>query len=331
MRSGAGLSLAIALVFGALAAFLVRGIVLTAQSGGDGATVSRTMVVTRSPLAFGAPLTAADLREVPWHAAEPLEGSFATIVDLLGSGRRLATVSMQRNEPVLASRITAPDGRATLSTQLEEGMRAVTLRVDEVRGVAGFVLPGDRVDVILTRGEGGQDGAAYADVLLQNAKVLAVDQLADERQDKPAVARAVTVELTIQQAQKVVLAQGIGRLSLALRQAYGPGSSPAERVTVGDLGANQPAQPDRLAEMSKELEAIKAAAATARSEAEREMARRLSETEARMRAEIRPFAAPVPNAAPPPTSRAAPVSVVTVTRNGSKTESYNVAPESSMR
>jgi pilus assembly protein CpaB len=98
-------------------------------------------------------------------------------------------------------------------------MKAVTIRVNDVEGVAGFVLPGDRVDVMLTR---QQDKAvAAADVVLQNVRVLAIDQLADERTEKPSVVKAVTLEVEVTAAQKLALAATVGTLSLALRKAGG--------------------------------------------------------------------------------------------------------------
>jgi len=318
-------SLIVALLAGLIAVFLVRGVLQNIAASSDAAGRSGTIVVTRQPVAFGAPLSADNLREVPWRSADPLEGSFATIRDVLKDGRRLALVSLQRNEPVLATRITAPNQRATLSTQIDQGMRAVTIRVDEVRGVAGFVLPGDRVDLILTRGEGaGQEVAAYADVLLQSTKVLAVDQLSDDRQEKPAIARAVTLELTGQQAQKVILAQGIGRLSLALRQANGAVEDDPVRVTADDLGLSAAGSRDRLADIEAKLGAFATSVETARAATDR----KLSDFETRMRGEMLRTPAQTPLMATPPQSRPASTeSVVTVTRNGSKRESYNVAAE----
>src|SRR2546422_198155 len=99
--------------------------------------------------------------------------------------------------------------------------RAVSVRVVDVRGVAGFVLPGDRVDIVLLRSVPGPSGSKenISDVLLQHVKVLAVDQLANEQQEKPTIARAVTLELDTDQAQKILLATDVGKLALILRQA----------------------------------------------------------------------------------------------------------------
>ena len=113
-------------------------------------------------------------------------------------------------------------------------LEAVAVRVDDVRGVAGFVLPEDRVDVILTRGE-GENKEEVADILLQNVKVLAVDQMAGDKGDKPVVVRAVTLELSPQEAQKVILAQGVGKISLILNRAGNQQEVQTTRVTVSDL------------------------------------------------------------------------------------------------
>jgi pilus assembly protein CpaB len=146
--------------------------------------------------------------------------------------------AIAENEPILASKITAPGQRASLSVVIEEGKKAVTIRVDDVLGVAGFVQPDDRVDVLLTRTARGADesreGSAYTDVLLQDIRVLAIDQLADRNtQAKPA--RAVTVEVDTADAQKLVLAASVGQLSLALRRAGGSHVGEAQRIGIEDL------------------------------------------------------------------------------------------------
>ena len=103
-------------------------------------------------------------------------------------------------------------------------MKAVTIRVNDVEGVGGFVLPGDRVDVVLTRQV--DKGSATTDVVLQNTRVLAIDQIADERADKPAVAKAVTLEVDTVDAQKICAGASVGTLSLMLRKA---GETPKRR------------------------------------------------------------------------------------------------------
>ncbi len=121
-----------------------------------------TIVVAATQLGLGKQLTDENLVEVPWAAARLPEGAFATKRDLLKDGRRVVLTALERNEPVLKSKITSPGQAGTLSSLLEEGKRAVTVRVDDVRGVAGFIRPNDRVDVVLIRGEGGAAGGRFS-------------------------------------------------------------------------------------------------------------------------------------------------------------------------
>ena len=118
---------------------------------------------------------------------------------------------------MLALKVTGAGQRATLSALVKPGMKAVTIRVNDVEGVGGFVLPGDRVDVALTRQI--DKTSATTEVVLQNAKVLAIDQSADERATKASVPKSVTLEVDTLEAQKLSLAATVGSLSLLLRQA----------------------------------------------------------------------------------------------------------------
>src|SRR5206468_5788170 len=135
-------------------------------------------------------------------------GSFKTVAEVAGgpAGKRLALRSLALNEPVLANKVSGPGGKLNLSGVLTEGMRAVSFRSNDVAGVAGFVLPGDRVDILLTRSVGSGDQATtVTQVLAENIRVLGVDQSDNDEADKPVVARAVTVEVTPAQAQTISL------------------------------------------------------------------------------------------------------------------------------
>ena len=150
-----------------------------------------------------------------------------------GKTRRVALSGIEENEPILKTKLTGPGQRASLAAIIQDGMKAVTVRVNDVAGVAGFVLPGERVDILLTRSLERED--AYADVLLQNVKVLAIDQSADDRSDKPSIVKAVTLEVNTGQAQKLTLAGTVGTLSLALRAAGAAEVEPTRRVAIDDL------------------------------------------------------------------------------------------------
>jgi pilus assembly protein CpaB len=228
------LVLVVALVLGIVAAVLARNW-LASHAKLAQANVG-TIVVAASPLTFGTQLTAANTAEIPWNASVLPQGSFATKAALLKDGRRMALALIAQNEPILRSKITAPNQPATLSSMLSPGKRAVTVRVDDVRGVAGFIQPGDLVDVVLIQTETGpRSNNSYSEVILQSAKVLAIDQVTGERTDKPTVAKAVTLEVSIEDAEKILLATNIGHLSLVLRQPSEGHITAVRRVTSSDL------------------------------------------------------------------------------------------------
>jgi pilus assembly protein CpaB len=194
---------------------------------------TKTIVVAAKPLRYGMELNKDSLREIPWSQDAVPKGAFNSISEILGSGKRVVLAPIEANEPVLALKVTGAGQRATLSSLVQDGMKAVTIRVNDVEGVGGFVLPGDRVDVVLTR-QTDKDKAS-TEIVLQNARVLAVDQSADVSADKPTVAKAVTIEVSTDQAQRVWLASSVGSLSLLLRKAGETAAETTKRVTLSDL------------------------------------------------------------------------------------------------
>jgi pilus assembly protein CpaB len=240
VRTSTFVMIGFAVLFGLLAVFLAQ-IWLNNQADErlksidaqrKAAPPARTIVVANKPLRFGDELTSAALHEMPWPENSLPVGAFGKIADLTSS-KRVVLMPIDTNEAVLASKITGPGQRATLSAMLGEGMKAVTIRVNDVEGVAGFVLPGDRVDILLTRT--GEKNNAVNDVVIQDVRVLAVDQLADQRADKPSVVKAVTIEVDPTEGQKVALAATVGTLSLLLRKAGDVVSADRRRVTTRDL------------------------------------------------------------------------------------------------
>ncbi|TPI35044.1 Flp pilus assembly protein CpaB [Mesorhizobium sp. B3-2-1] len=272
MRANTFIMIVLAGVFGVLAVVLVNIWLANQRSAmAEANGVQRdTVVVAAMPLKFGDTLSADKLREIAWPAGAVPAGAFKTTKDALaGEGAKQALQTIGTNEPVLATKITGPGQRATLSAVLGEGMKAVSIRVNDVLGVAGFVFPGDRVDILLTRTVRDSDGTdkSFVDVLLQSMKVLAVDQVADESKDSPTVVKAVTLEASTKDAQKLTLAAGAGQLSLALRQAAASKGETTERVTLSDLTGETP---EDVAKRQAELD--RKAAADALAEAERKRA-----------------------------------------------------------
>jgi len=242
MRASTLVMIGFAVVFGLLAVFIANTW-LNSQAARQQQVQNpapnaptQTIVVAKEPLRYGTELNASMLKEVAWASDAAPAGAFHKITDVLNGGRRVVLAAIEPNEPVLSLKITGPGQRATLSSLVSDGMKAVTIRVNDVEGVGGFVLPGDRVDVILTRNKSGTDPTS--EVVLQNVRVLAVDQSADERATKAAVSKSVTIEVEIVEAQKVWLAASVGSLSLLLRKAGETTETKTRAISLRDLAGN---------------------------------------------------------------------------------------------
>ena len=233
--------LVFAVILGGVAAFLAKSW-LQSHSAHASAQKTVSILVANDTLAFGAPIRAIDVRQVDWPAQSRPEGAFANFAELTKDGRRITLSPFVRDEPIIASKLSAPDQRASLSTVIEKGKRAVTVAVDDVRGVAGFIFPGDFVDVALTRTDSSMASQSFSEVILQHIKVLAIDQMAGQRQEHPTVAKAVTVEVDPEQALRILLAANVGKLSLILRQPEEVALAPDAKVTDRDLFGADDAQ-----------------------------------------------------------------------------------------
>ncbi|WP_245649179.1 Flp pilus assembly protein CpaB [Sphingomonas mali] len=196
------------------------------------------VAVAAVPLDFGTPITPDKVRLVDWPAGALPEGTFSSIPQLLPMNHtRVALRPMAANEPILRSKISGEGGRAAISAVLDPTKRAVAVRVSDVAGVAGFVLPGDVVDVLVTRTPMVANGSSQqiTDVLLQKVRVIAIDQDASDSTDKPAVGKTATLEVAQVDAQKLALAQQVGQLSLALVNPASETSPTVETVSTDDL------------------------------------------------------------------------------------------------
>ena len=245
MRGNTFVMLLIALFFGAISVF-VANFWLNNRANpqapqvvvAPAAVETSTIVVAARDLVFGESLNTDSLREIPWPKSSLPDGSYAKIAPLLADGNHIVLTSISPNEPILKWKISGAGARASLSAIVTPGMRAVAMRINDVAGVAGFVLPGDRVDVLYTRnrnnsGNGG-DGAT-TDILIQNVRVLAIDQIADQKKSDPLVAKVATVEVSALDGQKIALAETTGSLSLTLRSAGSVDQAPARRVVEQEL------------------------------------------------------------------------------------------------
>jgi len=213
--------LGIAVVIGLFAVFLANSFFSGAEQRQRIVAEQQKLqpvVVAAQDMQFGTPLSQQNLRMVNWPASSVPAGAF-TSLDAL-KGNHVALRPIVAGEPVLASRVSGANGRATLSSNLPVGKLAYAVPINDVSGVGGFVRPGDLVDVILTRPIPGASSSStdkMTDVVLEAVPVLGIDQVADDKETKPTSAKTATLEVDTLGAQKLALSIQLGALSLALR------------------------------------------------------------------------------------------------------------------
>jgi pilus assembly protein CpaB len=217
-----------------------------------------SIVVAVKTLDYGDHIGPGDLRLVRWPAGTVPAGSFGKIEDVAGPGQdRVVLRPMETNEPVLATKVSGNGGKSSLSSVIEADKRAMTIHVNDATGVAGFLQPGDHVDVLLTHTDGPPGTAATApssakiEVLLQDVLVRAIDQDFNVRKDATSSIKAVTVEVSPRDAQKLTLASTIGMLSLTLRNTRSKQQVAPSSLSVKDL--MPPTVPPVIAEKLQSL------------------------------------------------------------------------------
>ena len=173
------------------------------------------IVVAAETLDLGTRVAEPQLRMVPWPKAVALEGSFLDPKEVVGRG---VIVPMIANEPVMESKLAPREAGAGLTTAIPEGMRAVAIKVNDVIGIAGFVLPGTRVDVIVVGSADEKKRNDTAKVILESIEVLAAGQNIEQGTNgEPQTVQVITLLVTPEGAEKLALASVDGRLQLALR------------------------------------------------------------------------------------------------------------------
>lgn len=197
------------------------------------------VVVAANDLGAGQSVDAQRLRLIDWPAGNVPAGTFKRLEDLDG---RVVKVNVLKDEPILESKLAAKGTRGGLSAVINEGKRAITVRVNDVVGVAGFALPGNYVDVIVnTQKDASRDrDQSFSKIVLERILVLAVAQEASRDDTKPRVVNAVTLEVTPQEAEKIDLARSVGTLSLVLRNQVDPDAAKTTGATKDTLLGKAP-------------------------------------------------------------------------------------------
>ena len=175
----------------------------------------KRVVVAGLALPLGTRLQAAHLSTIPWPESEPIPGMFTSTEDVVN--RALITDVVQ-NEPILEAKLAPEEGGAGLTVTIPEGMRALTVAVNEVVAVAGFVIPGTMVDVLVTGAASGGGEQSLTRTILENVRVLAAGQTIERDKDgEPQKVPVITMLLTPEQANILTLASTEGRIQLSLR------------------------------------------------------------------------------------------------------------------
>ncbi len=259
-----------ALIILAVAVLAGLGAVLLAfrwLSSQNNTKVAR-VAVAAVELNLGQRISADMVKLVDWPTGSVPEGSYAEADKLDG---RVARVSLQRGEPILETKLAPVGSQGGLSAVIGKGHRAITVRVNDVIGVAGFALPGNFVDIIVNTHRDTVNNANNRDqtiskIVLEKILVLAVAQEVNRDDTKPRVVNAVTLEVTPEQAEKIDLARSVGTLSLVLRNQVDPGEASTTGMTKQDLlelGAHSTAAAPGPKETSPVAEAKPKAAAPA--------------------------------------------------------------------
>jgi pilus assembly protein CpaB len=198
-------------------------------------TSTQSLVVAAMPLQLGTRLDASNTRVIQWPANQQVAGMFSRAEEV---ANRAIITPLAENEPVLEGKLAPKESGAGLSATIPEGMRALSVAVNEVVGVAGFVIPGTMVDVLVTGRVMGKD-AAQGDItrtILENVRVLAAGQKVEQdREGKPQTVAVITLLVTPDDASKLTLAAADGRIQLSLRNTVDAKKNDPATIQQADL------------------------------------------------------------------------------------------------
>jgi pilus assembly protein CpaB len=218
-------------------------IVATGWIAQQGQVASSKVVVAAGDIQLGSRLNSQMLKMVDWPSGSIPPGAM-TKAEALED--RVVKTSVLRGEPILEAKLAPVGTRGGLSAVIPEGKRAMTVRVNDVIGVAGFALPGNYVDIVVnTQVESsGRGDRQISKIVLEHILVLAVAQEAGRDETKPRVVNAVTLELTPEQAEKLDLARSVGSLSLVLRNQIDKEAVETRGIMKPQLLAGDKVQPE---------------------------------------------------------------------------------------
>lgn len=247
MRMITIVSLGASAVLGLGALFVAKTVLPNAAAAKTGlaapASAGVPIVIAAKDIKYGDKLDAGMLAVARVPAEVAPVGAFSTVQQVLSQDHGGAPVALQpiiAHEALLPTKLSGPGARPSVAAEIAEGMRAYTIKVTDVTGAGGHALPGDHVDVVLMRDltPTSQNRTYVSDVVLQNVRVLGVDLNADLASNKPSEPKNATLEVSVEDAQKLAIASTLGTLSLALRRT---GEAEAQPVRMMATPAFLPA------------------------------------------------------------------------------------------
>jgi pilus assembly protein CpaB len=240
-RNRALVLLAFALASGVLAALLALRYLRQQSQPLAAAEAPRSQVVVAArALPVGSVIGEQDVKTIGWSGALPA-GYLGAPAQAVGRG---LLASIEPNEPIMAGKLAAEGAGGGLNIMIDEGMRAISIAVDQVVGVAGFVLPSSRVDVLLTLPNPQQTNEPTTRIIMQNVRALAAGQtIQQDKEGKPLPVPVVTFLVTPEQAETLALASQQGRIQLTLRNTLDTTATRTSGTRVSALMGQTPRAP----------------------------------------------------------------------------------------
>jgi pilus assembly protein CpaB len=236
MQKRAIILLVLALIMGGIAVILVNSMLSREKGQREMQSMNtRPVVVAAVDLKTGTRLDALSIKTVDLPVDSLPEGVYGDTKTVLGEQPPVVLKEIRKNEVILPYKLSPQGARGGLPRRIPEDERAITISVNEITGVAGFVLPGDYVDVVFTTSAGRGDKQPVTHTLLQNLQVLGVDQFSSEDEDKPKVVNAITLLVNPNEGKVLTLAQQVGSLNLMLRNEFDASMVEDKQIAISDL------------------------------------------------------------------------------------------------
>lgn len=206
--------IALGLVFAGIAAFMTLGYLKGQDEPENVAKTTQSVVVATSEIGRGEVVTLEQVKLIEWPIETVPEGSFLNKEQAIG---QLARNRIYPNDPLTQQKLLDSNSPSVLAMLIPAGRRAISVKVNEVTGISGFIAPGSHVDVLLSVSGGKDEEPARTRTVLQDTEVLAIAQNIEQKDNKPVVVSTVTLNVTPRDAERLTLASHEGSLQMVMR------------------------------------------------------------------------------------------------------------------